>query len=183
MKTTRRGWITAVSSLIALPLVTKSGSATTEPPSERPRSLTDHFASLSYADGAAPQQGRELWEWERYPRVPLDLEELPFREEMALDTLHYFRAQNAASPTIAGAESELRDIRLARRIVSLLPSGRPLTFQYHAGSTPGGSRTILPTYLFQTLACQGTYLQGYCLDRLASRTFRLDRIVDLTPLA
>lgn len=185
MNTTRRGWLTAVSSLVALPLMPKSGTGmanATPEPGPFPRSLVDHFAQLAYADGAPATPDCDLAEWDRYPRATLNLDILPFREEHALDSIHYLRAQNAAPEWIESTERELRDIQLALRIVALLPSGRPLTFQYHGGTTPGCERTILPTHLFENMARSHTYLQGYCLNRLASRTFRLDRIENLTPL-
>lgn len=198
MKTTRRGWLTAFSSLIALPLLPKSGTATAESPAA-PRSLAEHFAGLSYRNTPDSWSGREFWE--ETVRVPVTAAELQAREECLRDDLHYLHTQGTGRSATHGLETELREIKLARSLLAHLPTGRPLTFRYAHGSTPGQSRSVLPTLVFHTeqsfppgLEIVGEmtppefhesrhlYLQAYCLERLAPRTFRLDRIHNLTPL-
>lgn len=198
MKTTRRGWLTAFSSLIALPLLPKSGTATAEP-TAAPRSLVDHFAGLSYRNGPDSWSGKEFWE--ETVRVPITEVELQAREESLRDDLHYLRTRSAGHYANVLLETELREIDLARSLLIHLSSGQPVTFHYTSGSTPGKARTVLPTLVFHTeqpfppgLEVLGDmtpaefhesrrlYLQAYCLERLAPRTFRLDRIQNLTPL-
>ncbi len=192
MKTTRRGWLTAFSSLIALPLLPKSGTASAES-TPASRSLADHFAGLSYRNTTDSWPGKE--HWDETVRVPVTEAELQAREESLRDDLHYLRTQGARQPALHPLEAELREIDTARSLLAHLSSGRPITFRYTSGSTPGQSRTVLPTLIFHTeptyppgLEILGEmtpaefhesrrlYLQAYCLERLAPRTFRLDRI-------
>jgi hypothetical protein len=199
MKTTRRGWLTAISSLIALPLLPKSGAATAESTAES-RSLVDHFAGLPYRNVPDSWAGKEFWE--ETVRVPVTTAELQAREESLRDDLHYLRSRSAGHYATTLLETELREIDTARALLAQLPTGRPVTFRYTNGSTPGQSRTVLPTLVFHTeppfppgLEILGEitpaefhesrhlYLQAYCLERLAPRTFRLDRIQNPTPLA
>jgi predicted DNA-binding transcriptional regulator YafY len=62
-----------------------------------------------------------------------------------------------------------------------------IQFTYQGGSEPGQRRHVLPILLFQKITSQADselpnlspiYLLAHCLNRKASRTFRLDRISD-----
>lgn len=195
MKTTRRGWLTAFSSLIALPLLPKSGAASAATSPSAPRSLVDHFAGLSYRNATDTWAGKEFWE--DTARVPITESELQAREESLRDDLHYLRAQGAGYHATHPIESKLREIDIARKVLAQLPTGRPITFRYATGSTPGQSRTVLPTLIFHTAdpsvladmteiafrESRRLYLQAYCLERLAPRAFRLDRVQNPTPLS
>lgn len=177
MNTTRRGWLTAFSSLIALPLVTKSGSVSAQ--SEPQRSLVDHFASLRYRDQPSPMPVEH--DWLSKPCVPVTLMDLSFHEEILTDSMHYLYVRKESLMAIEAVGEELRCLRLAHSILTQMPSGRPVTFRYDGGSTPGCLRTVLPTLVFHRCGTP-LYLQAYCLERLATRTFRLDRISGLKPL-
>jgi hypothetical protein len=199
MKTTRRGWLTAFSSFIALPLLPKSGVASADV-TPAPRTLVELFAGLNYRNTTHSRPGMEFWE--ETVRVPVTPSELQAREESLRDDLHYLRTRNAGYYVTQPFESNLRDIECARTILRHLPTGRPLSFRYAHGSTPGAARTVLPTLIFHTEQplppgidivfelpppeCRETqhlYLQAYCLERLAPRTFRLDRITEIKPLS
>lgn len=54
----------------------------------------------------------------------------------------------------------------------------PVSLIYHAGSTPGQSRTITPSFLFRTAegAEAPLYVSGWCHHRQAHRTLRVDQI-------
>lgn len=196
MNTSRRGWLTALTGFIALPVLPKT-SASTTPESFAGQSIVDHFAALSYPSPANTRIGHAPEFWENTPRIPVTATDLRAREESVRDHLHFLRVRRAASWCTHPLESELQDIALARTILTLQPTGRPLTFRYSGGSSPQQSRTALTTLIFHTddpSICRETseadfhtarplYLQAYCLERLAPRTFRLDRITNLTPLA
>ncbi|WP_053385829.1 helix-turn-helix transcriptional regulator [Leucobacter japonicus] len=62
-------------------------------------------------------------------------------------------------------------------IFSAIESGRRLSFRYRDAAGAETSRTVLPRLLTQGT---GTwYLRGYCFERAAERTFRLDQISGL----
>ena len=99
--------------------------------------------------------------WQRLPRLPLTRRQL----------------------------AQFRDTRdnesfIAALLIHRIHIGKPVTFTYHGGSTPGQPRTALPTFLFTVptdllnpdLAREPFYLLAHCTSRNAPRTFRLDRI-------
>ena len=194
MKTTRRGWLAAISSLIALPLLPKPGRAA-DKPGPATDSLVDHFARQAYPQSPDSRPDMELWDLSA--RHPVNAAELQSREEFLRNELHHLRIRKAGMYATLPLECELREIARARTILHHQPTGRPLTFHYSGGTTPGQARSVLPTLIFhvdsanacfptqltEVVSARSLYLQAYCLQRLAPRTFRLDRIKNLTPFA
>jgi hypothetical protein len=81
----------------------------------------------------------------------------------------------------------LRELDLVSQLLPLVNRGGPLRFTYHGGSTPGESRTVLPTMLFTVPDdwCEvedlwpemdPIYLLAHCTHRNAPRIFRISRI-------
>ncbi|MBN8459848.1 MAG: hypothetical protein J0M04_18615 [Verrucomicrobia bacterium] len=124
------------------------------------------------ACGALPFVPDPEWlrEWHRIPRLEIREDDLPH---------HNDRQQRELAATI------LRHIR----------GGAPFAFRYQGGSDPGIIRRVLPTSLFcpdyfshyayvtddptgvPDLADTPIYFLGWCQDRNAPRTFRLDRVL------
>ncbi|MFQ3578111.1 MAG: WYL domain-containing protein [Verrucomicrobiia bacterium] len=69
-------------------------------------------------------------------------------------------------------------------LIQEVESGRTLQFHYRGGSEPFAVRTISPTAIyFVDDFHDEIYLTGYDHQRGGARTFRLDRISNLEPLA
>ncbi len=66
-------------------------------------------------------------------------------------------------------------------IVSAIDSGRVLAFEYRDASGAASSRRVEPLSLTQDSG--SWYLRGFCLQRQAERTFRVDQMRDLRELA
>jgi len=196
MKTTRRRLFAALTGLIAIPVLPRAAShsaSSTCPPTAR--SLRDCLATQSYPNPGECTRDPWFETWDATARQPLTLADIQARQEFIQCELHAHRLTQSESYLISQLESSLDHCRLARRILELQPTGRPLTFHYAGGSTPHRPRTILPTLLFQPAditeqsgapfawhQLAPLYLQAYCIDRLAPRTFRLDRMKNATPL-
>ena len=196
MKSTRRRLLTALTGLIALPVLPRAASTSgrSSPPSA-PDTLRDCLASQRFPQPRAIQQPPHFDIWEAIPRHPFTLVDVESREEFIRCELHALRVTDRVPGIGARLEAALRECHLARQILHHQPTGRPFVFKYHGGTTPSRERTVLPTLLFQsgvdthhdsspaTNHFSPFYLQAYCIERLAPRTFRLDRIQNLTPLA
>ena len=199
MKTTRRGWLTAATSLLALPLLTKSGTRAAPESAADPRGIVDHFAALSYPDAAEVPDPDPHEAWMGSMRFPMTRTILTAQEEFIRNELNDMRVRNTPWRYTSWLEEALREIELAHTILHHHRTGRPLTFTYSGGTTPGKARTVLPIQVFKTndqvveemnhsnvllyhLSTEHYYLEAYCLERLAPRTFRLDRIENPTPL-
>lgn len=222
MSTTRRRSLAAIAAWIGFPVASRTSSAAVPavvpavpapsvpapavpaapsvpvpaPAIPSPQSLIDHFASLEYPDPDPGATGRGFDDWETIARFPANEFDLQSREQLLRASLHALSPDHAALYQTFPLESELREIDLARALLRLQPTGRPVTFRYQGGSTSGASRVVLPALVFHTDDPDQTatrltdahrprhlYLLAYCLHRLAPRTFRLDRIQDPAPLA
>lgn len=195
MKTTRRRWLVALSGLIALPVLPRA-APTPAPPSRGIAGLTlrQHLASLHYPAPGEIRHSGHFQNWEAIPRQPVTMDQIESREEFIRCELHGLRVTGGDAGLISRLDVALADCEIARRLIRLQPTGRPLTFRYHGGITPHRERTVLPTLVFQpgedthhgtslaTNPLAPLYLQAYCIERLAPRTFRLDRIQNLALL-
>lgn len=65
---------------------------------------------------------------------------------------------------------------LARIFAMAARNNHPMTFRYHGGSTPGAKRTVYPAEVFTVGWGDALYVSGWCMDKQAHRTFRIDRI-------
>jgi hypothetical protein len=198
MKTTRRRWLTALTGLIALPLLpraTQSASAALVPSPAPTPSLKQLFATQTYPTPRSIERPVHFQHWEASPRQPLTLDAIQSREESLRCALHDLRLTRSDPALAARLEAALDQCQFARRILRLQPTGRPIVFNYLAGTTPNRQRTVRPMLLFQPCDPASTrpaspgwnhldplYLQAYCLNRLAPRTFRLDHIQNAIPL-
>lgn len=197
MKSTRRRLLATISSLIALPVLPRAlsqGSQSHSLPSAT--TLRSCLARQDYNK----QNPQELLQypgaWNTHPRAPLTLAEIECREEFIHCELHGQKLTSRNPSAIRRLESALDQCQLARWILEMQPTGCPLVFHYLGGSTPQAERTVLPTLLFTindehpmmltdrpATPLEPIYLHAYCIDRLAPRTFRLDRIENASPLA
>jgi len=125
--------------------------------------------------------------WLKQPRQPLDLEYLDWATEYARNELHHELTAPEGSRAMADAyRARLREIDLARQLLPRLRHGGPVHFSYHGGSSPGTSRTALPTMLFTVPdewcieitwpEMDPIYLLAHCSVRNAPRTFKLANI-------
>lgn len=198
MKTTRRGLFTTLAGLIAIPLLpraTHNASAALAPTPPPAPTLRDILASQQYPGPGAIGLRDPFQHWNTLPRQPISLADIESREECIRCELHGQKLTPTHPGAIRHLEAALDECQLARRILSLQPTGRPIIFRYTGGSARNQSRIVLPTMLFQTQITidnlmidrppahlDPIYLQAYCIDRLAPRTFRLDRIKEAVPL-
>jgi hypothetical protein len=67
---------------------------------------------------------------------------------------------------------------LIQRLLHHLQAGSPLTVTYDGGSRPGHSRSFTPVSVFRVTEQSDApvYVSGWCHDRQAFRTLRLDRL-------
>lgn len=65
---------------------------------------------------------------------------------------------------------------LARGLVIAIRCNHPCVFYYHGGNTPGAKRTVIPAEVFSVGDSDTLYLAGWCMNKQAHRTFRIDRI-------
>ena len=97
-------------------------------------------------------------------------------------------------PILTSDEVALEEQDMATLILQHIHTGNPITITYHAGTSPGHSRTITPVLLFQKIEnpyalinyptpfdpsmieIPPIYLIAHCHLRQTTRTFRLDRI-------
>ena len=107
--------------------------------------------------------------------------------EYARNELHHELTAPEGSRAMADAfRARLREIDLARQLLPRLRHGGPVHFSYHGGSSPGTSRTALPTMLFTVPdewcieitwpEMDPIYLLAHCSVRNAPRTFKLANI-------
>jgi predicted DNA-binding transcriptional regulator YafY len=63
---------------------------------------------------------------------------------------------------------------LAKLFIKAMLTGKPANFIYVGGSTPGASRTVHVSLVFQHVPGGRVYVSGFCPERAANRIFALD---------
>ncbi|MGD0816227.1 MAG: hypothetical protein ABSA83_21760 [Verrucomicrobiota bacterium] len=66
---------------------------------------------------------------------------------------------------------------LAKMFIEGMVTGEPVQFIYCGGSTPGATRSLKVSLVFQHEPGGRVYVSGYCPERAANRVFSLDLIM------
>jgi predicted DNA-binding transcriptional regulator YafY len=66
---------------------------------------------------------------------------------------------------------------LAKMFIEAMLTGEPVKFIYCGGSTPGATRSVKVSLVFQHEPQGRVYVSGYCPERSANRVFSLDLIM------
>jgi predicted DNA-binding transcriptional regulator YafY len=66
---------------------------------------------------------------------------------------------------------------LANMFIQGILTGEVVKFVYCGGSTPGSTRSIKPSLVFQHEEGGRIYVMGYCPEREANRVFALDLVM------
>ena len=163
MKSTRRGFLSALTGMVAIPPWRLGWSELPPRVAHDTSPSTATVPGNPASDPGHPVGSDTLWleSWLRMPRLPMMREQLP---QLGPDRqIEWF---------------------LASLSLSRISSGESIDFFYQGGSEPGAFRQVLPMFLFTVptdpanpdYARQPVYLLAHCLTRKAARTFRLDRI-------
>lgn len=88
------------------------------------------------------------------------------------------RALGADAPPSLSVSADPQDALLPT-LIGAIESGRVIRFTYRDAAGVTSLRTVEPRELTQ--GAGAWYLRGYCRDRLADRTFRVDQITALEP--
>ena len=65
---------------------------------------------------------------------------------------------------------------LARILKAAARNNHPMTFRYHGGSMPGAKLTVYLAEIFTVGCGDSLYVSGWCMNKVAHRIFRIDRI-------
>jgi predicted DNA-binding transcriptional regulator YafY len=66
---------------------------------------------------------------------------------------------------------------LTKMLIRAMLSGKPASFIYTGGSTPGSTRLVNISLVFQHEPAGRIYVAGFCQSRRANRIFALDLIM------
>ncbi|MFD5600734.1 helix-turn-helix transcriptional regulator [Leucobacter sp. NPDC058333] len=101
----------------------------------------------------------------------------PEDAELARATAAKLGAALGAAPTAPVSVTDVQDDARLPELVSAIEAERTVTFVYRDASGTDSQRTVRPHSLTQGA---GTwYLRGYCEDRRADRTFRVDQMSEV----